>query len=130
LFDLVKLQSINNAYLSKISTEELYNQSLVWAKKYKPYLADLMQENPEYTKSALNIERHTDKDPKRFTTFQDVESQIIFFYDQEREKLLASKPALPEMCTADRINPFIDEYSQKLNLDMTLEDWFNQLKEI
>lgn len=130
LFDLVKLQSMNNAYLSKISTEELYNQSLIWAKKYRPYLADLMQENPEYTKAALNIERHTEKDPKRFTTFQDVESQILLFYDKEWEKLLSTKPALPEMCTADSMKPFIDEYSQQLNLTMSLEDWFNQLKEI
>lgn len=130
LFDLVKLQSMNNAYLSKISTEELYNQSLVWAKKYRPYLADLMQENPDYTKAALNIERHTEKDPKRFTTFQDVESQILFFYDKEWEKLLVNKPVLPEMCTADRMNAFIEEYKQQINLDMSLEDWFTQLKEI
>ena len=130
LFDLVKLQSINNAYLSKISTEELYKQSLIWAKKYRPNLADLMQENADYTKAALNIERHTEKDPKRFTTFQDVESQILFFYDKEREKLLSSKPALPEMCTANRMNPFLQDYSQQINLDMSLEDWFAQLKEI
>ncbi len=130
LFDFVKLQSMNNAYLSKISTEELYSQSLIWAKKYRPYLADLMQENPDYTKAALNIERHTEKDPKRFTTFQDVESQILFFYDKEWEKLLVNKPALPEMCTADRMNTFIEEYKQQINLDMSLEDWFTQLKEI
>ncbi len=130
LFDLVKLQSMNNAYLSKISTEELYNQSLVWAKKYRPYLADLMQENTDYTKAALNIERHTEKDPKRFTTFQDIEDQILFFYDKEREKLFSNKPALPEMCTIERMNWFIQEYKNNINLDMSLEDWFNQLKEI
>lgn len=130
LFDLVKLQSMNNAYLSKISTEDLYTQSLIWAKKYRPHLADLMQENSDYTKAALNIERHTEKDPKRFTTFQDVESQIIFFYDKERENLLSTKPSLPEMCTVDRMKPFIDEYKDIINLTMTLEDWFTQLKEI
>ncbi|MDD3263014.1 MAG: glutamate--tRNA ligase [Candidatus Absconditabacteria bacterium] len=130
LFDLVKLQSMNNAYLSKISTDELYNQSLIRANKYRPNLADLMQVDVDYTKAALNIERHTQKDPKRFTTFQDVESQILFFYDKEWEKLLPTKPTLPEMCTADNMKPFIEEYKQQLNLDMTLEDWFAQLKEI
>ncbi|OQB42248.1 MAG: glutamyl-tRNA synthetase [candidate division CPR1 bacterium ADurb.Bin160] len=90
LFDFVKLQSMNNAYLSRISTEELYNQSLVWAKKYRPYLADLMQENPDYSKSALDIERHTPKDPKRFTTFKDVDTQLRFFFDSEYEKLIES----------------------------------------
>lgn len=130
LFDFVKLQSVNNSYLSKISTDELYNQSLVWARKYRPYLADLMEENPDYTKAALNIERHTEKDPKRFTTFQDVENQILFFYDKEREKLLANKPILPEMCTAATMNPFIQEYKEILNLNLSLEDWFTQLKEV
>ena len=130
LFDFVKLQSMNNAYLSKISTDELYSQSLIRAKKYRPYLADLMQSDVDYTKAALNIERHTEKDPKRFTTFQDVESQILFFYDEEWEKLLPTKPTLPEMCTADSMKPFIDEYKQQLNLDMSLEDRFTQLKEV
>jgi hypothetical protein len=32
---------MNNAYLSRISTEELYNQSNIRAKKYRPYLAEL-----------------------------------------------------------------------------------------
>lgn len=130
LFDLVKLQSMNNAYLSKISTEELYIQSLARAEKYKPHLAGLMKSNIEYTKAALNIERHTEKDPKRFTTFQDVESQILFFYDDERHKLLSNKCNLPEMCNADSMKAFIEEYKQELNLDITLEDWFAKLKEI
>ena len=93
LFDLVKLQSVNNAYLSRISTDELYVQSLTRAKKYKlarlggPELAKLMETDSEYTKNALNIERLTPKDPKRFTTYADIEPQIRFFYDAEWEAM-------------------------------------------
>ncbi len=130
LFDMTKLQNMNNAYLSRISTAELYNQSLIWAKKYNHNLARLLESDPEYSKSALNIERHTPKDPKRFTTFQDIENQILFFYDDEWEKLLANKPELPEACDIPRMAAFVEEYLQKLNLNMTLEDWFAQLKEV
>ncbi|HBB04201.1 TPA: hypothetical protein DCZ39_04900 [Patescibacteria group bacterium] len=87
LFDLVKLQSVNNNYLSKISTDELYAQSVTRAEKYKPELAKLMLADASYVKAALNIERHTAKDPKRFTTYADVEKQLIFFFDEERTKL-------------------------------------------
>lgn len=90
LFDLVKLQSVNNNYLSRISTDELYEQSLARALKYRPELAKLMQSDIDYTKAAMNIERHTAKDPKRFTTYADVEIQLRFFFDDERTKLRES----------------------------------------
>lgn len=87
LFDLVKLQSVNNNYLSRISTDQLYDQSLTRALKYKPELAKLMQSDSIYTKAAINIERHTAKDPKRFTTYADIEKQLLFFFDEERRRL-------------------------------------------
>jgi len=130
LFDLTKMESVSNAYLSRISTDQLYNETLTRAKKYKPELATLLESDPDYVKSAMNIERHTVKDPKRFTTFVDVDSQIRFFFDAEWEKLLANKPVLPEMFTAEVLGKFVPEYIEALNLDMTPEEWFEQLKEI
>ncbi|MCX6824130.1 MAG: glutamate--tRNA ligase [candidate division SR1 bacterium] len=130
LFDLVKLQSVNNNYISRISTDELYEQSLNRALKYRPELAKLMQTDIPYVKAAMNIERHTTKDPKRFTTYADVETQVKFFFDDERTKLQNSKPALPEICTAEVMKPFVDEYGQAIDLSMSVEEWFAQLKEI
>jgi hypothetical protein len=81
------LNSVNNNYLSRISTDELYAQSVVRAKSYKPELAILLESDVDYAKAALNIERHTEKDPKRFTTYADIETQLVFFFDNEREKM-------------------------------------------
>lgn len=130
LVDPIKLQSVNNNYLSRISTEDLYNQSLEWAQEYRPSLAEIMLRDPEYTKAALGIERHTEKDPKRFTTYQDIETQLMFFFDDQRENLQATKPALPENLTSEIVSKFVAEYTQNINLTMTPEDWFAQLKEI
>ena len=116
--------------MSRISTDELYEKTLEWAKQYNPQFADLMLSDVEYTKAAINIERQTPKDPKRFTIFKDVEKQILFFYDSEREKLFSNKPLLPEIFNQDLINKFVEEYSDVLDLNMNTEDWFNQLKEI
>jgi glutamyl-tRNA synthetase len=90
LFDLVKMESVNNEYLSRISTEQLYTESLEWAERFNIELADLMKSDIDYTKAALNIERHTEKDPKRFYTFKDVDTQLRFFYDSEYDKLIAN----------------------------------------
>ena len=130
LFDLVKLQSVNNGYLSRISTPRLYEESLARAQTYKPELAQLMLSDPAYTQAALNIERHTPKDPKRFSTYADIEAQLRFFYDTEWEKLQSTKPALPEIITHESMQKFIPEYMEKLDLTMSVEEWFAQLKEI
>ncbi len=132
LFDLVKLQSVNNNYLSRISTDELYEQSLARAVKYRPELAVLMQTDIPYVKAAMNIERHTAKDPKRFTTYADVETQLRFFFDSEREQLKVDHnlSTFNVQLSTDILRQFVDEYSQAMNLDMSVEERFAQLKEI
>lgn len=130
LFDIVKLNSICNNYLSRITTDKLYDETLNWAKQYNPHFAELMQSDVGYTKAAINIERHTPKDPKRFSSFKDVENQVLFFYDSEWEKLFVNKPALAEIFNKDIIDNFVNEYSNLLDLDMTTEDRFAQLKEV
>jgi len=140
LFDLVKMESVNNEYLSRISTDQLFDESLAWAEKYNTELADLMKQDIDYTKAALNIERHTEKDPKRFSTFKDVDKQLRFFFDSEYDKIIAdvkSKISLwdeefVKLAELDMsvISEFIDEYIFVLDFDITVEDWFAQLKEI
>jgi glutamyl-tRNA synthetase len=132
LFDLTKLRSVNNAYLSKISTEQLYTESLAWAQTYQADLATLMLADPAYTQAALGIERHTMKDPKRFTTYADVSPQIRFFYDSERERLRKDNNLSTfnfQLSTED-LRPFIEEYKTLLDLTLSTEDRFAQLKEI
>lgn len=133
LFDLTKLQNICNNYLSRISTDELFDQWLARAKTYKPDLAELMLSDIDYTKQALNIERKSEKDPKRFTLYSDIENQIRFFYDKEREILRKEvKPLVfaESEDVTDKLKSFVDEYMQILDLNMSVEDWFAQLKEI
>lgn len=139
LFDLVKLQSVNNNYLSRISNEELFQESLDRAKKYRPSFAKYMQSEADYTLAALSIERHTEKDPKRFSTYQDVEAQLLFFYDTEREKSIKEiknkiasweESFLSEEISSEVLSKFVDEYMSVLDLSMSVEDRFTQLKEV
>lgn len=78
----------------------------------------------------MSIERHTDLDPKRFNTYADVVPQVMFFFDEEYKSLLTDKPAIPEMFTPELIEQFIAIYTEQLDLTITKEDWFAQLKEI
>lgn len=140
LFDLIKMESVNNDYLSRIATAQLFDESLEWAKKFNPKLAELMNLDVEYTKSALNIERHTEKDPKRFSTFKDVDNQLSFFFDSKYDELIKDVKLkiknwdenFQKISELDMsvVSKFIDEYVSVWDFNMTLEDWFNQLKEV
>ena len=90
-----------------------------------------MKKDPEYTRAALNIERHTEKDPKRFTLYSDVKNQILFFSDdcwnaqkEERKNLVAE-------LGLQNLSEFVREYCEIVDLET--EDTmvrFSQLKEI
>lgn len=126
------MQWVNNEYLSKISTEELFTQTLEWAREFQPDFASLLQSDIEYAKAAINIERHTEKDPKRFTLYSNVQQQILFFFDSEREKgEKVRKEILAEYEHFAKLQDFIREYCEVVNLETDeVLIWFNQLKEI
>jgi glutamyl-tRNA synthetase len=130
LFDIVKLDSIANATMTRISTEELQSEGLVWARQYDPELAHLMETYPDLTYRALDIERHTEKDPRRFTTFSDLRGQLQFFYEETFEVLKTSAPVLPECITPEIQKAFVEDYLKSYDPKMERDVWFEQLKNI
>jgi glutamyl-tRNA synthetase len=132
LFDATKLQWVNNGYLSRISTEELFQQTLEWATTYAPAFASLLQSDEAYAKAAMHIERHTEKDPKRFTLYSDVQQQMLFFFDNEWEKGAEIRKALlAENEHFGALQDFVRTYSEVVNLETDeVLVWFDQLKQL
>ena len=130
LFDVEKLRFMSNTYLSKLSNEKLFEQGKLWAKMYHSALYNFMSEQWSYALAALSIERHTDKDPKRFTTYQDLVDNMLFFSDTEWDRMQDSKPELPEFLTSEVLQGFVQVYKERLDLSMDVQTWFEQLKEI
>lgn len=103
------------------------------AKTYRPELATVLTSDVEYAKAAMNIERHTEKDPKRFTTYEDIETQLVFFFDDEREKMRGNIQILKEgnaIADNDLMKKFVDEYIQSFDLTVSIEERFNHVKEV
>ncbi len=140
LFDQQKLNRINNSYLSKIPTEELYQQVLERATTYQPEYAKLLIEQPDYAKSAINIERFTEKDPKRYTTYADVMHQTLLFFDApfaeenaehtQRENFASISQIEIYQQHTEAVNAFLDDYLEQFNLETDTLTRFEQLKKI
>lgn len=130
LFDIEKLNSIANAFMTRLSTEELQKQGLEWALQYDADLARLMERYPELTRQALDIERHTEKDPRRFTKFSDLRGQLQFFYEETFETLQQTAPVLPECITYEVRTAFVKDYLTSYDPTMDRDAWFEQLKNL
>ena len=132
LFDETKLQWINNQYLSAISTEKLFDETLERAEWFDSEFAELLKSNPDYYRAAMNIERHTEKDPKRFTVYPDVKNQILFFDDENWKKWAETrKNLLAENENFSKLQDFVRTYIDEVKLEWVDTLWrFEQLKEI
>lgn len=92
-----------------------------------------MQKYPEYTFNALNIERCTELDPKRYHKLSDIAEQLPMFYDEVYVANYDAKIkelAYPENMTPEIIRAFVEKYCAEMNLEQDKTSWFEQLKSI
>ena len=127
LYDLMKLDDISKNIISKMTKEEVYNESLKWASKYSQTLKELIEKDPEYYKSIINIERVQEKPRKDIAKYSDIENLIWYMYDdiynsriKEYEwKNITDKEEIKRILTT-----YLDKYIDLSNKDT----WFNNIK--
>ena len=128
LYDLMKLDDISKNIISKMTKEELYEESLEWARKYSETLKELIEKDPEYYKSIINIERQQEKPRKDIAKYSDIENLIWYMYDDvyyNKEKEYEWKNITNMEEIKNILNTYIDKY---ITLDK--EEWFNKVKEM
>lgn len=130
LFDIAKLNFFANERMTRLTTQELVDLGLKWAEQYDPSLATLMKSQPELTFRALDIERHSEKDPRRFTKFSDLRAQLESFYDSTYEQLISTAPAFPESVDSAIRKAFVSEYLSVYDPSLDSSAWFEQLKNL
>lgn len=127
LYDLMKLDDISKNIISKMTKEEVYNESLKWASTYSKSLESLINNNPEYYKNIINIERVQEKPRKDIAKYSDIESLIWYMYDEifySKEKNYEWKNITDKNEIKNILNTYISKY-----IDLTdKEIWFNNIK--
>ena len=127
LYDLMKLDDISKNIISKMTKEELYEESLKWASVHSSSLKELIEKDVEYYKDILNIEREQEKPRKDITKYSDIESLIWYMYDDiyyEKEKEYEWK----NITDREEINNILDTYINKYMYLDNKETWFNNIK--
>ena len=130
LFDLPKLYNISKNYISKLTKEEVFDNTLAYAKDYDKELEEILLKYPDYSKDIFNIEREQKKPRKDYEKYSDVKNQIWYMYDELFDKYkgeyeyqtITDKEEIKKIIT-EYIDNYYDENDDK-------ETWFNKVKEL
>lgn len=130
LFDIKKLLFISTEYISKLSHQQFFDECYKRASYYHPECKQFFDEERDYAFQALNIERLSDNDPKRFSHFATVPEQILFFRDAKSNELYNQAPVAPSNIDSQTEKDFCEYYIQHCNRSASREERFEQLKQI
>ena len=129
LFDMIKLLDIGKTVISKMTAEEVYNYSLIWAKEYDEELAKML-EDKEYALKVFGIERGNKKPRKDISKWSDVKENISYMYDEEFAKdeneypyqVINDKESISKILKL-YVEKYYDENDDK-------QTWFDKIKEV
>ena len=130
LFDMVKLLDVSKIVISKMSADDVYSSSLDWAKKQDEELANLLENQKEYSLKVFGIERGNKKPRKDISKWSDVKENISYMYDELFEKD-NSEYQYQVINDKDDIRRILDLYISKYyNFEDDKQTWFDKIKEL
>ena len=129
LFDMVKLLDIGKTVISKMTAEEVYENSLKWAEEYDKELLEMLQDK-EYALRVFGIERGNKKPRKDISKWAEVKYNIEYMYD---DKFYSKEQEYQYQVIADKedieqiLNLYIEKYYDD-NDDK--QAWCDKIKEL
>lgn len=130
LFDMVKLLDVSKIVISKMTAEEVYENTLNWAKIYDQELVNILEKDKEYSLKVLGIERGNAKPRKDIAKWSDVKENISYMFDELYKKDESDYP-FQVINEPEEINKILDLYINKYyNENDDKQAWFDSIKEL
>ena len=129
LFDMVKLNDVSKIVISRYTAQEVYDESMKWAKKYDDELVEMLSDK-EYSLKVLGIERGNVKPRKDIAKWSDVKENIIYMYN---DKFMNTKQEYPYQVISNKedvekvLKLYIEKYYDENDDKQT---WFDKIKEL
>ena len=126
LFDWDKLIDVSKGIVSKLSGEEVAEKLTVWAKEFDPEYFELLNRDPEYTKSIFSIDRDVPKPRKDIAKWDEAKAYSAYFFDELYEENLE----LPEKIAKADAAAALEAYLKVYDPADDKQEWFNKIKSI
>lgn len=129
MFDLVKLENYSKTYISKLSASELFDDVLIWAKKYNKKFAEYMTINKELVTNTLNIDRENPKPRKDIAKYSEIEEYFSYIWNDKFEKLNTfDEVSLNTNVRNAVIKNVLSGYANVFDLNDDKQTWFDKIK--
>ncbi|MDO4482105.1 MAG: glutamate--tRNA ligase [Bacillota bacterium] len=126
LFDINKLNDVCKDVLLRIPAAELAEFMTDWAKEFKPELTALINADPEYLASILDIGRSGAKPRKDLMYAEQIFDFISFFFDD----YFKYEDEVPENVPVEDYADIINSYLETYNHSDSQEEWFGKVREM
>lgn len=129
LFDMIKLLDVSKTTISKMTAEEVYDNTLEWAKKYDKDLENILADK-EYALKVFGIERGNQKPRKDISKWSDVKENISYMYENLFKDDKSEYP-YQVINDIDDIKQIVNLYIEKYyNENDDKQTWFDKIKEL
>ena len=138
LFDLEKVESISKERMAYRKAADLEKEVEAWAKEYNQEFYDKIINDRSFITDILNIEREKENPRKDYAKYSDIYPIISFFYDDvysaiDKNSLdwtvMKSKGEFKEV-DKNIIKELLSDYLNSYNVEVSEDDWFNNLKNL
>ncbi len=126
LFDMEKLSNISRTYFSRLTAEKIYEDALVYYKKYDAEFYDLLVQFKEKMIAFLDIERNGKRPRKDIATYLDIKKESWYLFDHlfYQEGVYASFLEEP----ADIL--LLQDYCKVYRKEDTQEEWYQRIQKL
>ncbi len=124
LFDLLKLNDISKNYICRLSKEEVFDRTLLWAQEYDTDFASLLLKDKDYSTRIFGIERGNEKPRKDIAKWQDTVEYTRYFFSRPESYEWAEN--LSKEDTIEILNTYKTVYSAS----ETADEWFPKVREM
>ncbi|MDD4556278.1 MAG: glutamate--tRNA ligase [Alphaproteobacteria bacterium] len=126
LLDFLKLDSVAKEYISTLSSSELYDKLLNWAKEYDTAFAEVMKNEEAYLKSILAIERDgVEKVRKDFYIYSKIKDEVSYFF---KDKFSFDVKDFP--VSLENARELVEAYKNLYVHEDVKENWFPKVKDL
>jgi len=129
LFDMEKVSSICKETLGNMDAQTIASKAKNWAQTYDLDFYKHILENESLFVSLLNIERGGEKPRKDYIKYSDIYPIINFMYDDIYDASLLEVLPFNERFSQEELKEVLMAFSNHTGLDLTEEEWFEQLKQ-
>lgn len=126
LFDTVKLTDISKNVISTMNADKVFTLSYEWAKEYNPQLASLYEQDTDYAKAVLNIDRENKKPRKDIAKWSDIPDYISYMFDEAFIPCYELCGNADKELAAEVIEKYIDAFNENDDKDQ----WFARIKDL